>query len=190
MKRHLLTALIMLVVFTALTGIFYPMVMTGLSQVVFHRQANGSMIESNGTIIGSELIGQPFSDPKYFWGRLSATNHYPYNASASSGSNLGSSNPALLENIQGRIDALKSVDPNNNLPIPVDLVTSSGSGLDPHISIAAADYQISRVARVRGLGEDVVRSLVNQYTQERQLWIFGELRVNVLELNLALDGVQ
>jgi potassium-transporting ATPase KdpC subunit len=189
-KRQLLTALIMLGVFTLLTGVLYPTVMTGISQAIFNHSANGSMIESKGTFAGSELIGQPFSDPKYFWGRLSATGSFPYNATASSGSNLGPENPALYKAIQARIDALKAVDPDNTQPIPVDLVTASGSGLDPHISVAAADYQISRVARARGLSVETVRSIVKQHTEGRQLGIFGEPRVNVLELNLALDAVQ
>jgi potassium-transporting ATPase KdpC subunit len=189
-KRQLLTALIMLGVFTALTGILYPTVMTGISQSIFNRRANGSMIESNGTSAGSELIGQSFSDPKYFWGRLSATSPFPYNATASSGSNLGTLNPALYDAVQARIDALKAVDPGNTQPIPVDLVTASGSGLDPHISVAAANYQISRVARLRALSEDTVRALVKQHAEGRQLGIFGEPRVNVLELNLALDATQ
>jgi K+-transporting ATPase ATPase C chain len=189
-KRQLLTALIMLIVFTVLTGILYPAVMTGISQAIFNHRANGSMIESNGISSGSELIGQPFSDPKYFWGRLSATGPFPYNAAASSGSNLGPSNPALYDAIQARIDALQEVDPGNTQTIPVDLVTSSGSGLDPHISIAAANYQIPRVARVRGLSEENVSLIVKQHTEGRQLGIFGEPRVNVLELNLALDAAQ
>jgi K+-transporting ATPase ATPase C chain len=148
------------------------------------------MIESAGQIEGSELIGQPFSDPKYFWGRLSATGPFPYNAAASSGSNLGPLNPVLRDAAQARIDALIAADPGNNQPVPVDLVTASGSGLDPHISIAAAEYQIPRVASVRGLREDTVRLLVEQHTEGRQFGILGEPRVNVLELNLALDALR
>ena len=189
MKRQLLTALIVLVVFTIITGLLYPFVMTGLSQAIFNHSANGSMINVNNITIGSELIGQPFSDPKYFWGRLSATTPYPYNAGSSSGSNYGPSNPALKAEIQARIDALKAADPANNEPIPVDLVTSSGSGLDPDISIAAADYQVPRVARVRGLTQDIVLALVEKNTQGRQFGFLGEPRVNVLKLNLALDAL-
>ncbi len=162
--------------------------------MVFPHQANGSLILSNGQAVGSELIGQSFEDPKYFWGRLSATGTFPYNAfnaenlTASSGSNYGPLNPALVAAAQARIDALEAADPGNSSPIPVDLVTASGSGLDPHISVAAALYQLPRVARERGLSEDQVRQLVDRSTQGRQLWILGEPRVNVLELNLALDG--
>ena len=151
MLRQLRIGIIFLVVFTVITGIIYPLVVTGIAQARFHHQANGSLITENGTAVGSELIGQPFSDPKYFWGRLSATAPFPYNAAASSGSNYGPSNPALTEAVQARIDALKAVDPDNNQPIPVDLVTSSASGLDPDISVAAALYQVPRVARYRGL---------------------------------------
>ena len=190
MGRQIRYAASFLVVFTVVTGIIYPLLVTGIGQVFFHRQANGSLIESNGNIAGSELIGQPFSDPKYFWGRLSATGPFPYNAAASSGSNLGPLNPALKDAIQSRIDALHAVDPGNNAPVPIDLVTASGSGLDPHISVAAADYQISRVARERGLTEKTVSSLVKQHTQGRQFGFLGEPRVNVLELNLALDALR
>jgi K+-transporting ATPase ATPase C chain len=189
MLRQIKIALIMLGIFTVITGIIYPLFITGLAQAFFHRQANGSMIEENGTIVGSELIGQPFSHPKYFWGRLSATTPFPYNAAASSGSNYGPANPALLAAVRARIDALKAVDPDNNLPIPVDLITASGSGLDPHISVAAAQYQVARVARYRGLSEAQVSTLVDEFTQGRQLGILGEPRVNVLELNLALDAL-
>jgi K+-transporting ATPase ATPase C chain len=180
----------MLAVLTVLTGLLYPAVMTGLAQVVFNHRSNGSIIESNGSAVGSELIGQPFNDPKYFWGRLSATGPFPYNASASSGSNLGPLNPALRDAAQARIDALIAADPGNTQPVPVDLVTASGSGLDPHISIAAAEYQIPRVARVRGLSEDTVRMFVERHTEGRQFGILGEPRVNVLKLNLALDALQ
>jgi K+-transporting ATPase ATPase C chain len=190
MLRQLKIALIFLGIFTVITGIIYPLFVTGIAQAFFHRQANGSLIEENGKSIGSELIGQPFSDPKYFWGRLSATAPFPYNAAASSGSNYGPSNPALRESVQARIDALKAVDPDNNQPIPVDLVTFSASGLDPDISVAAADYQIPRVARYRGLSVEQVSALVNQFTEGRQFDILGEPRVNVLKLNLALDAVR
>jgi potassium-transporting ATPase KdpC subunit len=189
MLKQLKTALIFLGIFTVVTGIIYPLFVTGIAQAVFHRQANGSLIEANGEMAGSELIGQPFSDPGYFWGRLSATALFPYNAAASSGSNYGPSNPALIDAVQARIDALKTVDPDNNQPIPVDLVTSSGSGLDPHISVAAANYQLARVARYRGLSEEQVGALVSEFTEGRQLGILGEPRVNVLKLNLALDAL-
>jgi K+-transporting ATPase KdpC subunit len=187
MWRQIKIAALFLLVFSVITGIIYPLVVTGAAQVLFHAQANGSMIQDGETVLGSTLIGQPFSDPRYFWGRLSSTPSYPFNASASSGSNYGPSNPALLAAVQARIDALKAVDSDNNLPIPVDLVTASGSGLDPNISVAAAQYQLNRVARYRSLGVDVVSALVKKYTSGRQFFIFGEPRVNVLELNLALD---
>jgi K+-transporting ATPase KdpC subunit len=190
MWRQFRIAIIFLVVFTVITGVFYPLIVTGIAQVFFRHQANGSLIVSNGEVAGSELIGQPFSDPAYFWGRLSATPSFPYNAASSSGSNYGPENPALQDEVQARIDALKAVDPDNILPIPVDLVTSSGSGLDPDISIAAADYQISRVARYRNLTVEQVTALVKQYTTGRQFGILGEPRVNVLELNLALDKLK
>jgi potassium-transporting ATPase KdpC subunit len=190
MRRQLKTALIFLGIFTVITGIIYPLFVTGVAQAVFHRQANGSLIEENGKNVGSDLIGQPFSDPNYFWGRLSATASFPDNAAASSGSNYGPSNPALQEAVQARIDALRSVDPDNNQPLPVDLVTFSGSGLDPHISVAAADYQVARVARYRGFSVGQVKALVNQFTEGRQFGILGEPRVNVLKLNLALDAVK
>jgi K+-transporting ATPase ATPase C chain len=154
---------------------------------VFPHQANGSLIMADGKAVGSELIGQQFDDPSYFWGRLSAAG---YNAAASSGSNYGPMNPALIDSVQARIDALKAADPENTLPIPVDLVTASGSGLDPHISVAAALYQVHRVASARGLNEADIQSLVDQYTEGRQFGFLGEPTVNVLELNLALDGLQ
>jgi potassium-transporting ATPase KdpC subunit len=190
MLRQFKTALIFLGIFTVITGIIYPLFVTGIAQAFFHLQANGSLITDNGTSVGSELIGQPFSDPEYFWGRLSATAPFPYNAAASSGSNYGPSNPALSEAVQARIDALKAVDPDNNQPIPVDLVTFSASGLDPDISLAAASYQVARVARYRGLSEKQVNTLVKQYTKGRQFGILGEPRVNVLKLNLALDALK
>jgi potassium-transporting ATPase KdpC subunit len=190
MLRQLKIALILLGIFTIVTGIIYPLFVTGIAQAFFHRQANGSLITDNGTNIGSELIGQPFSDPKYFWGRLSATALFPYNASASSGSNYGPSNPALLEAVQARIDALKAVDPDNTQPVPVDLVTFSASGLDPDISVAAANYQASRVARYRSLSVEQISTLVDKYTEGRQFGILGEPRVNVLKLNLALDALK
>jgi K+-transporting ATPase ATPase C chain len=190
MLRQLKIALIFLGIFTVVTGIIYPLFVTGIAQAFFHRQANGSLIEENGASVGSELIGQPFSDPKYFWGRLSATAPFPYNAAASSGSNYGPTNPVLREAVQTRIDTLKAVDPDNNQPIPVDLVTFSASGLDPDISVAAAEYQIPRIARYRGLSQEQVKALVNQFTEGRQFGILGEPRVNVLQLNLALDAVK
>jgi K+-transporting ATPase ATPase C chain len=190
MLRQLKIALIMLVIFTVITGIIYPLFITGVAQAFFHRQANGSLIEENGENVGSDLIGQPFSDPAYFWGRLSATAPFPYNAAASSGSNYGPSNPALREAVQARIDALKAVDPDNNEPVPADLVTFSASGLDPDISIAAAEYQVTRVARYRGLSGEQVSELVKRFTEGRQLGILGEPRVNVLQLNLALDSLK
>jgi K+-transporting ATPase KdpC subunit len=186
MRRQLRYAIGFVVLLTVLTGVIYPLTVTGLAQALFRDRANGSLISDNGEVVGSELIGQPFSDPRYFWGRLSATE---YDAAASSGSNYGPTNPALLEAIQARIDALRAVDPDNEEPIPVDLVTASGSGLDPHISIAAAQYQVSRVARYRGLSEDEVSALVDRFTEGRQFGILGEPRVNVLKLNLALDEV-
>jgi K+-transporting ATPase ATPase C chain len=190
MRRQLRIAIIFLGTFTVLTGIIYPLVVTGISQAFFHHWANGSLIEENGMSVGSELIGQPFSDPKYFWSRLSATAPFPYNAASSSGSNYGPTNPVLQDAIQLRIDALKAVAPANNEPIPVDLVTYSASGLDPHISIAAAVYQIPRVARYRGLSPQQIYALVSRFTEGRQFGILGEPRVNVLQLNMALDAVK
>ena len=187
MIRQLKPAIVSFLVLTVLTGLIYPLVITGAAQLIFPGQANGSLIIQNGQPVGSQLIGQPFDDPKYFWSRLSATGPYPYNASASSGSNLGPTNPALIAEVQTRIQALQAADPGNTQPIPADLVTSSGSGLDPDISVAAALYQVPRVARVRGLSVNQVRALVQKYTENRQLMILGEPRVNVLELNLALD---
>ncbi len=189
-------ALMMLLVFTVITGLLYPLAVTGIAQLIFPHQANGSLIVIHGKTHGSALIGQQFDDPKYFWGRLSATGDFPYNAfnadtrTGSSGSNYGPLNPALTKAAQARIDALRAADPANTLPIPVDIVTSSGSGLDPHISVAAALYQVHRVAVARGLSEADVTSLVRKYTQGRQFGFLGEPRVNVLELNLALDGLQ
>jgi K+-transporting ATPase ATPase C chain len=176
-----------LLLFTILTGIIYPVAVTGIAQVVFPHQANGSIIMKNGKAVGSELIGQQFEDPKYFWGRLSATGPYPYNGAASTGSNLGPNNPNLMAAVESRIKALRAADPGNAAKIPVDLVTASGSGLDPHISLAAAEYQIKRVAKVRGIDETAARTLVSQHTQGRRLGLLGEPVVNVLGLNLALD---
>jgi K+-transporting ATPase ATPase C chain len=190
MKAQIRPALMILLIFTILTGLVYPLVVTGIAQLVFPHKANGSLIQNNGKTAGSTLIGQSFDDPKYFWGRLSATGPYPYNAAASSGSNLGPTNPALLDAVKARIAALKAADPTNTQLIPVDLVTASGSGLDPDISVAAAIYQIPRVAKVRGMSEMDVRALVDQFSKGRQLGFLGEPRVNVLELNLALDGIK
>ncbi len=190
MLKQVRPAIISLLVLTVITGLVYPFVITGLAQALFPSQANGSLINENGKVVGSALIGQQFSDPKYFWGRLSATSPYPYNAAASSGSNLGPTNPALIQEVQARINALKAADPGNTAPIPVDLVTSSGSGLDPNISVAAAEYQAARVARLRGLPLGMIRDLIAEHTQGRLLGIFGEPRVNVLQLNLALDSLK
>jgi K+-transporting ATPase ATPase C chain len=190
MRSQIRPALMLLLIFTVLTGLLYPLSVTGLARLFFPRQANGSLILRRGQAIGSTLIGQQFDDPMYFWGRPSATSPYPYNAAASSASNLGPTNSALLGEVKARISALKAADPGNTLPIPVDLVTSSASGLDPDISIAAALYQLPRVARLRGLNEASLRSLVNQYTHGRTLGFLGEPRVNLLELNLALDGLR
>ena len=195
MTSQLRPALVSLLLLTLLTGVAYPLLVTGLAQVVFPQQANGSLIVRDGQVVGSSLIGQSFDDPKYFWGRLSATGTVPYNSfnaenlTASSGSNYGPLNPALMEMVQARIDALKAADPTNTQPIPVDLVTVSASGLDPHISPAAALYQLDRVARARGLDPAIVKQLIDQHTQRRDLGLLGEPRVNVLELNLALDGL-
>ena len=191
MGRQLRSAAILLALLTVLTGVIYPLVVTGIAQVAFHHKSNGSLIESkDGKYVGSELIGQPFDDPGYFWGRPSATASFSYNAAASSGSNYGPLNPALLDGIQKRIDALRATDLDNTLPIPVDLVTYSASGLDPHISIAAALYQVPRVARQRGLSQTQVLAEVNRFTQGRQFGILGEPRVNVLLLNQALDQMK
>jgi len=184
---HLRPALILLVVLTVLTGIVYPAVVTGIAQLVFPRQANGSLIVKDGKVVGSELIGQSFDDPKYFWSRPSATSPFGYNAASSSGSNLSPTNPALIKSVQDRVDALRVADPDNKTPVPVDLVTASGSGLDPHISPAAALYQVNRVAKARKMPPDAVRALVARYTEGRQWGFLGEPRVNVLALNLALD---
>jgi K+-transporting ATPase ATPase C chain len=189
MKEQIRPALTMLLIMTVLTGLLYPLAVTGLAQLFFPDQANGSLIVQNGKVIGSKLIGQYFDKPQYFWGRPSATSPFPYNAAASGGSNLGPTNPALIEAVKARVAALRAADPGNELPIPVDLVTASGSGLDPHISPAAALYQLKRVARARGLDEESVLTLVNQHTEGRQFRLLGEPRVNVLQLNLALDDL-
>jgi K+-transporting ATPase ATPase C chain len=190
MARMFRPAIVLFALLSILTGILYPALITGLAQLIFPSQANGSLIIQNGQVAGSALIGQQFDDPKYFWGRLSATGDHSYNAAASSGSNLGPTNPALQKQVSDRIAALKAADPANNLPIPVDLVTASGSGLDPDISIAAARYQAARVARVRNLPLDRVQALIDQNTTGRQFGFLGEPRINVLKLNLALDAEQ
>jgi len=187
--KELRTAVLMLVALTLLTGVVYPLLVTGIAQVVFPDQAAGSVVVRDGKPVGSLLIGQPFDDPKYFWSRLSATGPFPYNAGASSGSNYGPLNDSLRDAIQGRVTALREADPSQTGVIPVDLVTASGSGLDPHLSPAAAYYQVARVARVRGLDEARVKALVAQHVEGRQLGFLGEPRVNVLRLNLALDAL-
>ena len=197
LTAQLRPAIAALIILTLITGVIYPLAVTGIAQLAFPYQANGSiLLGKDGKPLGSELIGQQFDDPRYFWGRLSATGPVPYTAfnadklTGSSGSNYGPLNPTLKDAVQGRIAALKAADPANTAPIPVDLVTASGSGLDPHISPAAAAYQVARVARARGMDEAQVRELVARYTEGRQLGFLGEPRVNVLELNLALDGLR
>lgn len=187
MLAEIRPALVALALFTLLTGLVYPLVVTGIAHVAFPSQANGSVLFQHEKMVGSSLIGQPFRDPKYFWSRRSATAPMSYNAGASSGSNQGPTNPALLEAVQARIKELRDADPENRAPIPVDLVTASASGLDPHISPSAAAYQIGRVARIRGVEESRIRELVAAHTRGRVLGVLGEPHVNVLELNLALD---
>ena len=188
MVAQLRSALMMFFILTILIGVAYPLAVTAIAQLLFPHQANGSLIYKDGKPIGSTLIGQPFDDPEYFWGRPSATAPFPYNAAASSGSNLGPSNPGLTEAVKTRVAALKAADPGNDTPVPVDLVTASGSGLDPHISSASAEYQVRRVARARGREEAFVRTVVRQHTEGRQFGMLGEPRVNVLAVNLALDA--
>ena len=190
MKTLFRPMLVLFAVLTVATGVVYPVVVTAIGQAVFPHQANGSLIEQNGKAVGSELIGQQFDTPGYFWGRLSATTPNPYNPQSSGGSNLGPTNPALADEIKGRLNALHAADPTNTVPAPVDLVTSSGSGLDPEISPAAAAYQAARVAKARGLSREQVDGLIAQHTSGRQLGVLGEARVNVLELNLALDQLK
>jgi potassium-transporting ATPase KdpC subunit len=189
MLRQVRAALVVLAVMTVITGVLYPLLITGIAQAAFPHQANGSLIVQHGEIVGSELVGQPFDVPKYFWGRISATAPV-YNGQSSTGSNLGPTNPALADEVKGRIDALYEADPEAAPEVPVDLVTSSGSGLDPDISPAAAEYQVRRVAKARGWGEERVRALVAEHTTGRQLGVLGEPRVNVLELNLELDATR
>jgi K+-transporting ATPase ATPase C chain len=189
MRKELIPAVLMLVVLTIVTGVIYPLVVTGVAQVAFPHQANGSLILRGGVVVGSSWIGQTFTEPKYFWGRLSATSP-AYNGGASSGSNLGPLNPALTDAVRARIAALQTADSAALDPVPVDLVTASGSGLDPHISVAAAEYQVARVAKARGLAPDQVRRYVAAHTTGRFLSLIGEPVVNVLELNLALDSIE
>ena len=180
-------AVISLALWTVLTGLVYPAFVTAIAQVAFPHQANGSLIVQDGKPVGSELIGQPFDDPRFFWGRPSATAPFPDNAGASTGSNLSPTNPDLIKAVQGRVEALRAADPGNAAPVPVDLVTASGSGLDPHISPAAALYQVARIARLRNLDAQVVQQVVGEHVEERLLGLLGEPRVNVLRLNLDLD---
>lgn len=187
MWAHLRPAAILLALLTVITGFIYPLAVTGLAAVVFPSQAAGSLLRVDGAVVGSALIGQPFDDPAYFWGRPSATN---YGALPGGGSNLGPNNPVLLAAVEARVAALQAADPGNTAPVPVDLVTASASGLDPHLSLAAALYQAGRVARARGLDEALVRGLVAAHLEGRQAGVLGEPRVNVLRLNLALDALE
>ena len=187
MKTLIRPAVTLFLLLSVITGLLYPLLVTGIGQAAFPTQAAGSLIERDGKPVGSRLIGQNFTDPKYFWGRPSATAPQPYNAAASGGSNLGPLNPALKETVASRVQALRAADPGNTRPVPVDLVTASASGLDPQISPAAAEYQVARVARARGLAPEIVRKLVATWTEDRQWGVFGEPRVNVLKLNLTLD---
>jgi len=188
-KKQAKPALVIFFLLTLLAGIIYPLVITGIAQLVFPVQSNGNFIEQNGNIVGSSLIGQPFTSSKYFWGRLSATSPVPYNSGISGGSNFGPTNPALLDEVKARVNALHAADPDNSQPIPVDLVTSSASGLDPDISVAAAKYQVPRIARERNLSESDVTALVEQQTEDQQFGLFGEPRINVLKINLALEDL-
>jgi potassium-transporting ATPase KdpC subunit len=190
MKNLFRPLIVIFAVLTAVTGLAYPALMTAFGQAAFHDQANGSLLEQNGKLVGSQLIGQQFDARQYFWGRLSATSPMPYNAQGSSGSNLGPTNPALLDEVKGRLDALKAAGTDMSKPVPVDLVTSSASGLDPEISPAAAAYQIERVAQARQLAPSDVQALIDRYTNGRQFGVLGEPRVNVLKLNLALDEMK
>ncbi|SPB18866.1 potassium-transporting ATPase subunit C [Caballeronia novacaledonica] len=190
MKTILRPAIVLFAALTVVTGLVYPAVVTAIGQTAFSHRANGSLIERDGKAVGSEIIGQQFDAPQYFWGRLSATTPNPYNAGSSSGSNLGPTNPALADEIKGRIEALHAADPDNAAPVPVDLVTSSASGLDPEISPAAAQYQVARVAKARGMTAAQVEALVEEATRGRQFGVLGEPRVNVLKLNLALDAAR
>ena len=188
MIAHLRPCLVLFSLLTLLTGVAYPAFIMAIAQTVFHNQANGSLIMRDGKAVGSDLIGQSFDDPSYFWGRPSATGPTGYNAAASSGSNLGPTNPALLDAIKARVEAIHAAHPDQTKSVPVDLVTASASGLDPHISPAAAEYQVVRVAKARKLSEDKVRALIVSQTEGRSFGVMGEPRVNVLRLNLALDA--
>ena len=190
MFKQFRIAVVSTLAITVVFGLGYPVAFTAVAQLLFPKQANGSLLYKDGKPVGSHLIGQPFDDPKYFWSRLSATSPVPYNAASSSGSNLGPTNPALMQAVQGRIDALHKADPDNHDPIPVDLVTASGSGLDPHITPAAAQYQAKRIAKVRNLSESAVQDMIERHTEGRWLGLVGEPTVNVLELNLELDGIK
>ena len=190
MSAMLRPLLVLFILLTVLTGVAYPLIVTGIGRTVFPNQVSGSLVMRDGKAVGSSLIGQSFQEPKYFWGRISATAPMPNNATASGGSNLGPTNPALIEAVRGRIEALKAADPENSAPVPVDLVTASGSGLDPHISPAAALYQAARVARARHMDPAYVRQIVLAHVETPQWGVFGEPRVNVLLLNLALDRAQ
>ena len=189
-RSALRPALVLLAVLTVLTGIVYPLAVTGIAQLLFPRAAGGSLLLRGGHVLGSALIGQSFGDPGHFWSRPSATTPQPYNGTGSTGSNLGPLNPALLDAVKARLATLRTADPGNSAPVPVDLVTASASGLDPHISVAAAQYQAARVARARALPEARVRALIDAHTEGRLLGVIGEPRVNVLELNLALDSLK
>jgi potassium-transporting ATPase KdpC subunit len=190
MANSLRPAIVLFVAMAVVTGVIYPVVVTAVGSTAFSEQATGSLIEKNGKVVGSALIGQQFDAPNYFWGRLSATTPNPYNAQNSGGSNLGPTNPALSDEVKGRLGALHDADPTNTAPVPVDLATSSGSGLDPEITPAAAEYQAARVAKARGVSVDQIEQVIAQNTQGRQFGIFGEARVNVLKLNLALDDLR
>ena len=190
MQRITRPLIVLFCALSVLTGVIYPLAVTGIGSLAFAREASGSLVTRSGVIVGSSLIGQSFQDPSYFWGRLSATSPMPNNAAASSGSNFGPTNPALLDAAKARVAQLKAADPQNSLPIPIDLVTASGSGLDPHISPAAALYQVNRVARARHMPAEVLQRLVRQYIERPQWGILGEARVNVLLLNLAVDRAQ
>jgi K+-transporting ATPase ATPase C chain len=187
-KEQIRPAILLFIILSVITGIIYPLFVTGIAQALFHKEANGSLIYIKEGLAGSSLIGQPFDDPKYFWGRLSTTSPIQYNASSSSGSNIGPSNPALIDEIKGRIKALQAVDLENKAPIPIDLVTSSASGLDPHISLAAAYYQASRISKHRGITENAVKDIIHKNTTGRFLGLIGEPVVNVLKVNLDLDS--
>jgi potassium-transporting ATPase KdpC subunit len=189
MAKTLLQSFLALLVFTALTGVVYPLAVTGVAQLCWPARANGSLLRQQDQVLGSRLLAQPFTEARYFWPRPSATTPAPYNGGSSAGSNLGPTNPAQVDAVKQNLATLRAADPDNHAPVPVDLVTASGSGLDPHISPASAEYQLARVARARGVSPERVRSLVSQHTDLRQWGILGEPRVNVLELNLALDAL-